>query len=129
MRLNKKGEGGFMESVMVMMIVIISLTLFLAILPSAFNNDKETDTIPTEFLNDIYVTDSGISCGIDIEETMKSDGFTAFRLVVRIIGIDERYELSSGERSSDNMLYTSGTILVNFGGRTMNAEYELAVWR
>jgi len=129
MKLNCRGEGGFMESVVVMMIVIISLTAFLAILPSAFNNDKEGETIPTEFLGDISIEDSKICCGTDIEKTMKDSGFSSFRLMVKTIGIGGTYELSSGERNSDDMMYTSGTILVDFEGRTINAEYELAAWR
>jgi len=129
MRLNKKGEGGFMESIVVMMVVIVALTAFLAILPSAFNDDKDQDTIPTGFLNGISIEDSEICCSTDIEKTMRDGGFSAMRLVIITIGIDGTYELFFGERNSDDMTYTSGTILIDAGGRKINAEYNLAVWR
>jgi hypothetical protein len=129
MRMNRKGEGGFMEAAAVTMAVVVSLSAFLAVLPSAFDGDVKDETIPSGFLDGISVTDSGISFGTDIERTMSDGGFSAIRLTVRVIGTDRTYEFSSGDRSSDNMSYHSGTVLVSADGRKVNAEYELAVWK
>ena len=126
---DKKGEGGFAESITIMMIVVISLTAFLAILPSAFDANEREEKMPTDVLDGISISNSEMSFGTDIGTAMAERGFSAFRIVIRIIGTGETHSASAGEIDPDNMSYASGTVLINADGRRVNAEYEMAVRR
>ena len=126
---DRKGEGGFAESITIMIVVVISLTAFLAILPAAFSDNVREERMPVDLLDNISISGSEISFGADIENAMSERGFSAFRIVIKVIGTDRTYEVSAGSGDQDGMMYRSGTVMADVDGRRMNAGYEMAVWR
>lgn len=130
MRLNKKAESGFMGAIIAVMVVTISLTAFLSLLPSAFEDtDDETD-VPTQILGGLSIVGGTIHSDKDIQQIVEDNGITALRLILKVPAfMEDGCELNIGIPDSDNMQHISGTCIVNMDGRTVNAEYGLAVWR
>jgi len=134
MRLNRKGEGGFMGSVLAMMIVVISLTAFLSFL--AFSTSQENDRgteIPADLLNDVYIVSGKIDA--DLEGRMcyviERYGYEGMKVILEISdGIyDSSLTVSVGSCDTDRIFSKCGVITVmTDDGRCVPVRYTMAVW-
>ena len=128
MRLNKKGEGGFVEAIAAVMVVTVALTLFMALLPSVMNDDANEREIPRDVLNGLYVSEGKLCCDSDLKETVSAMGYSAMTLKVWKFGTTDEYTMTSGIPNGDDIVHRSGTMPMRVDGRTVNVGYEMAVW-
>ncbi|MDR0334904.1 MAG: hypothetical protein LBH69_03360 [Methanomassiliicoccaceae archaeon] len=134
MNINKRGEGGFMESMIAVMIVVISLTAFLSFLAFSLSHDTEKATeVPTEFLSGVRIANGNIEA--DIEDRMiaaaELHGFIGMRVTLSAVdGIyDSKLTLDVGHQDSDVIHTKGGTIVVRTDdGRSVPVNYSVAVW-
>jgi len=133
MKLNNKGEGGFMESMAALMIVIISLTAFISFLAFSISQESTTDNeIPLNILNDVRIVNGEIEA--DIEEKMlvsvETNGYAGMRVILSAAGIyDSSKTLNVGRQDSDAVNTRAGTIIVRTDdGRSVPVNYTMAVW-
>ena len=134
MRLNSRGEGGFTESMVAVMIVVISLTAFVSFLAFSLSPGAErTADVPTDFLNFVHIVNGNIEA--DIEDRMIASaelyGFAGMR--VDLSAADGTYDsvltLNVGHQDTDVIHTKGGTIVVKDGnGRSVPVNYSVAVW-
>jgi hypothetical protein len=135
MDLNKRGEGGFMESMVAVMIVVLSLTAFLSFLAFSLSEDTgaERDVMPLDILNDVRIVDGNVEA--DIEDKMNTAvrmyGLVGMRVILSADdGIyDSKLTVNAGSQDSDNIRTETGTIIVKADtGRYVPVNYLMAVW-
>jgi len=134
MDLNKKGEGGFPESVAAVMIVVISLTAFLSLLSFSVSIqiEKEAD-IPLDMLNPVCIVNGCIEADVEqcMTEMMERYGYLGMRLTLSAAGAmyDSELIVSVGTRDHGDIRSKGGTIIVSSdGGRSVPVNYSVAVW-
>lgn len=125
MRIGKKGEGGFAESMVALMAVIVTLMMFMAILPSAFMDDDDDDiSVP----GPMSVIDGTLVMN-NAEAAVEENGWIAMSVTVTVIGTDMTFTATFGEPPSYDPRILSGTAILGMDdGRRMNSEYRMAVW-
>ena len=133
MKLGIKGEGGFTESILAMMVVIISLTAFLSFLAFSLPDEMENDPeIPLDVLSDVRIIKGNIEA--DIEEKMREAieryGFRGMRINLSVHVIYEsQLTMSAGSFDSDVILSKSGTLIAGSDdGRSVPVRWSMAVW-
>jgi len=134
MRPNGKGEGGFMESMLAVMIVVISLTAFLSFLAfsTSHEHEKEAD-IPADILNGVRIAGGNIEA--DIEDGMTSTiaryGYKGMKVILSTADplFDSSLTITEGSCDSDVIRSRGGTIIVRSDeGRSVPVNYSMAVW-
>ncbi|MCL2786645.1 MAG: hypothetical protein FWD81_05460 [Methanomassiliicoccaceae archaeon] len=134
MKLNRKGEGGFMESMLAVMVVVISLTAFLSFLPFSMSVEDYVDhDIRSDILDGVRISGGKIETEIGerIEETMIRYGYEGMTIILSVSdGIyGSEVTFSAGSRDSDNIVSKNGTITVRADdGRSVPVKYSMAVW-
>ncbi|MDR0791004.1 MAG: hypothetical protein LBE47_00515 [Methanomassiliicoccaceae archaeon] len=134
MKLNGKGEGGFMESVIAVMVVVITLTAFLSFLAffTSHNNDKDIDIPATDIFDHVSIVNGSIEADIyDImTEMIERYGYRGMRVTLSTSGIyDSSLTMNAGTNDSDIILSKNGTIVVRSDdGRSVPVNYSMAVW-
>ena len=134
MRLNRKGEGGFMESVLAVMVVVISLTAFLSFLALSVSQDHDGDPfIPNDLLDDVRIVGGCIEA--DLEDRMycviERYGYDGMKIILEISdGIyHSSLTQSAGSCDSDRIFSKNGLISVRTDdGRSVPVRYSVAVW-
>ena len=135
MKLNSKGEGGFMESMIAVMIVVISLTAFLSFLAFSLSQDnaEERNDMPLELLNDVRIVNGKIEADIEdrMDAAVRMYGFEGMRIILS--AADSRYDtqltLNAGYQDSDTIRSKGGVIVVRTDdGRSVPVNYTMAVW-
>ena len=134
MRLNKKGEGGFMEAMVAVMAVIITLTAFLSFLALSISYDDEDDPdIPLDLLDHVHIVNGKIEA--DIEERMdiiiNRYGYAGMRVILSTAGsvFDSSLTVNAGITESDIIRSKGGTMIVKADdGRSVPVRYLVAVW-
>ena len=134
MKLNGKGEGGFMESMLAVMIVIISLTAFLSFLAfsTSYEHEKEAE-IPTDILSDVIIVDGNIEADVEDRMTamMERHGYKGMKLLLSTADtiFDSSLTINAGSFESDVIRSKGGTIIVKADdGRSVPVNYSVAVW-
>ena len=132
MKMNKKGEGGFMEAIMAVMIVTVSLTAFMGFLSysdlGALNDDSAIDV---SFVRCLAVDDGVItgSCAKEMENAVCRNGYSGMALDAWIAGTDSDFRETVGITDGMNADSVSGTLSVTSGdGRTYAVCYEVVYW-
>ncbi|MCL2608162.1 MAG: hypothetical protein FWD92_06395 [Methanomassiliicoccaceae archaeon] len=134
MDLSKKGEGGFMESMVAVMIVVISLTAFLSFLSfsTSVQVEKEAD-IPLDLLDNVCIINGQIEA--DVEQRMieitERYGYKGMYLRLSTAGAMYDSELIISVGTCDHGIIRSkgGTIIAGSdGGRSVPVNYSMAVW-
>ena len=134
MKLNKKAEGGFMEAVLAVMAVVITLTAFLSFLSISLSDDHEAETeISLNILDDVRIVDGNIEADIEdkMNETVERYGYGGMKVVLSISnGIyDSSLTIGVGEFDSDVAASKNGTVTVRTDdGRTVPVSYSMAVF-
>ena len=125
--MNRKAESGFMGSMIAVMAIMTVLTVFLAVLPSAFE-DRDDNEIPLYFLDTVSVVNGKIVIGTDMEAFLVKEDIKALSIIVRPIDRTETYSEMFGHSDSDKIKIKTGILVLKVEDRTLNAEYETAVW-
>lgn len=123
-----------MESMLAVMVVIISLTAFLSFLAfTTFQQPSEETEMPTELLSDVRIVNGSIDA--DLEEKMMNTveryGYRGMRIILSISdGIYDSYvSVSTGSFDSDIVNSDNGIIIVRSDdGRSVAVSYSMAVW-
>ena len=131
---DKKGEGGFMEAIMGLMVVTIALTAFLGLL--AYTNLGEIDertTLNTEFIEKLGLKEGKLSGETHdhMESFIERNGLNGARLTVIIAGTlsDASLTDSVGITDGNNVDSINGTFPIESDdGRTFVASYEVVYW-
>jgi len=135
MRMNKKAEGGFMESIVAAIAVVITLTAFLSFLAVSLSSTAATEVkgIPQDLLRDVTIVNGEIEA--DIEEKMVAvkelNGYEGIRVILSVSdGIyDSELTVSVGKFDSDRIHSQTGTTMVRTDdGRNVPVNYVMAVW-
>jgi Tfp pilus assembly protein PilV len=134
MRLNKKGEGGYMESMLAVMVVVISLTAFLSFLAysSSQHSEKEAE-MPSDILDDVRIINGQIEADIEgkMANAIERYGYEGMRVILSVSdGIyDSKLTVSVGSHDSDVILSKNGSMIVRSDdGRSVAVTYSMAVW-
>ncbi|MDR0198291.1 MAG: hypothetical protein LBI08_00925 [Methanomassiliicoccaceae archaeon] len=134
MRLNEKGEGGFTESIVAVMVVVISLTAFLSFLAFSVSHDTERGTeIPLDLLNEVYIVNGNIVADIGPRMVVVAETYGFAGMRVTLTTADSTYDssltLNVGHQDTDNIRTVGGTIIVRADdGRSVPVNYWVAVW-
>ena len=123
-----------MESMIAVMVIIITLTAFLSFLSfsMAYVPEKGID-VPLDVLDDVSIVNGKIES--DAEEkmliSMERYGFKGMRVILSVA--DTTYNstltLNLGSNDSDIITTKSGTIIVRSDdGRSVPVNYTVAVW-
>ncbi|MDR2865941.1 MAG: hypothetical protein LBV13_00825 [Methanomassiliicoccaceae archaeon] len=133
MKMNSRGEGGLTESVLAVMIVIISLTAFLSFLAFSMSEDQERGKeVPLDFLDDVQIINGAIEADIEekMEELIRIYGFIGMCVILSTSGIyDSEVKITTGSTDSDTIISAGGAIAVRSDdGRSVPVNYSVAVW-
>lgn len=134
MKLNKKGEGGFMEAMAAVMVVTIALTSFMGLLAySELPTTEKSVEIDTTFLNSLKI-DDGVIVG-DIHDELQyiadTNGIETITVNVKIVGniALSTFTDTYGENRTTDVVSRTGTIYLDADdGRTFIASYEVICW-
>ena len=135
MKINSKGEGGFMESMAAVAVVVISLTAFLSFLAFSVSHDTEEkeNELPLYILDDVRIANGDIEA--DIEDKMNTAieryGYTGMRVTLTADDgtICSAVTLNAGHQDSDVIRSRTGTIIIAAdNGRSVPVNYAMAVW-
>ena len=125
--LNRRAESGFMGAMVAVMAVMTMLMVFLAVFPMAFE-ESDDDEIPMYFLDSVSVAGGKMIFGTDMEEFLKKEDIKGIKVILRPIGFDGTYSEMFGSSDSDEITVRTGILVIPVEDRTLNAEYEVAVW-
>jgi hypothetical protein len=134
MKMNKSGEGGFMESMIALIIVIISLTAFLSLLAFSFSHDTGGEIeMPLNVLDDVRIVNGNIEADIDekMATALETHGLAGMRVVLSVSdGIyHSEVTFNAGRRDGDLIHTRTGTIMIRSDdGRCVPVGYIMAVW-
>jgi len=129
--MNNKGIGGFMEAMMAMMAITITLTAFMGLLAyvHAIPEEKEIDT---SFLNDITI-ENGKMNGFDGSKAITAASIidaTGIYVSIETIGpaLKDSYEFRYGTQSPRTSSEDGTITIASDDGRTVLAHYEVVIW-
>ena len=131
---NKKGEGGFMEAIIALMMVTVALTAFLGILAySEIGNTDEDISLDTDFIEDLEIADGRITGETDreLERFIEKNGLNGTRLTVNVAGSlsDASLRWTVGIEEGNNVGTMTGTFpICTDDGRIFAASYEVVYW-
>ena len=132
MRKDRKGVGGFMETMVAMMIVTIVISMFMTTF--AYNNmqQEETYNISTDFLNGLSISEGRI-IGLDPDYTVKESermGYHSMTIHIHVAGTIHDIDLETGTFIQNcNQEIRNGTfMLTNEKGDRFAATYEVVAF-
>lgn len=100
MRIDRKGDIGFPEAIMAVMIVVLMLTGYMALVAGdILNNETKTSELDCGIFDNLTITDGKID---DISEQLIS-----YAEVEGILGIKIQYEIPGGLASANDLEYGS----------------------
>ena len=129
--MDRKGIGGFMEAMMAMMAVTITLTAFMGILAYADISTDGTD-IDTSFLDGLRIMDGKIY-GINedaIISSISTYDVSGIQVNIDTIGdiLYDSLKIRYGTETSMNRFKEGTVTLDSDDGRRVLAHYEVVVW-
>ena len=131
---NKRGEGGFMEALVALMMVTIALTAFLGILAySEIGSSDDEMTLDTGFIEKLRLVDGDITGETDrqLELFIEKNGLNGTRLTVEVAGTlsDSSMVRDYGTCEGNNVGTMTGTFSIDSDdGRVFAASYEVVYW-
>ena len=131
---DRRGEGGFMEAIIALMMVTIALTAFFGML--AYSEIGESDdgiSLDTGFIEDLKIIDGEIFGETEkqLDSFVEKNGLNGTRLTVKVAGTlsDAVMVRSSGYEEGNNVGTMTGTFSVDSDdGRVFAASYEVVYW-
>jgi Tfp pilus assembly protein PilV len=134
MRYGGKGEGGFIESMMAVMVVIIALTAFLSLLAYSTSYDNEKDiSIPANMFNDVCVVNGSIEAPLEnrMNDLAERNGYLGITVMLSTADplYDSAITITVGSSDADRIWSGNGTIIAGTDdGRSVPVKYSMAVW-
>ena len=131
---NKRGEGGFMEAMVALMMVTIALTAFLGMLAySEIGKSDDRVTLDTRFIEDLQIIDGEIVGETEkqLDHFVEKNGLNGARLTVEVAGTlsDASLVRTSGTAVGDNVgTFTGSFSISSDDGRVFAASYEVVYW-
>ena len=127
---DRKGIGGFIEAMLALSIIVVSVTLFMGILAGQSIDDCEEE-IDTAFISSLQVVDGRISDDLDISFVTERYCYSAVELDVSIsVPSEDSFSFSYGDTENTPQRTLSGTVLLKDDeGRTVLASYRMVLWR
>ena len=125
--LNRRAESGFMGAMIAVMAVMTVLMVFLAVFPTAFE-ESDDDEVPIYFLDGVSVAEGKMTFGVNMERFLEKENIKGMKVIVRPIGFDDTFTEMFGSSDADRVTVRSGVFVLTVDDRTLNAEYEAAVW-
>jgi len=131
---DKRGEGGFMEAMVALMMVSIALTAFLGMLAySEIGESDDTITLETRFIEDLQIVDGEIVGETEnqLDRFVEKNGLNGTRLTVKAAGTlsDASLVRTSGTTEGNNVGTFTGTFPIDSDdGRVFAASYEVVYW-
>ncbi len=131
MRMDKRAEGSFAETMMAMMVVTVALTVFMSVFAYSLSTDEEEQRISTDFLDSLRVEDGEIT-GIDesyVQEECVRKGYTSMVIRIETAGDINKASLSLGGSSDSDFTFVRGTTSIPCDdGTTVLASYEVVAF-
>ena len=132
MRMNRRAEGSFAETMIAMMVVTIALTAFMGLFAySCCHTDGSDVRISTDFVKDLRIEDGRI-VGVDqsyIDDECTRKGYSAMVITVETAGDLNRCSLRLGEGADSDYSFVRGTINIPCDdGTTVIASYEVVAF-
>lgn len=132
MRKDRRGIGGFMETMVAMMIVTITISAFMAVFAYTNLPEAEVPGISTDFLKDILVIDGEIT-GIDdsyVVEESERKGYRSMTVCIRSTGDLYDLELNIGTPTygCDQIIENGIFMLEHDDGSRCAAVYEVVAF-
>ena len=131
---DRRGEGGFMEALIALMMVTIALTAFFGMLAySEIGGSDDTISLDTGFIEDLRMVDGEIVGNTEkqLDRFIEKNGLNGTRLTVKVAGTlsDAVMIRTSGYEEGDNVGTMTGTFPIDSDdGRVFAASYEVVYW-
>lgn len=122
-----------MESILAVMVIVITLTVFLSFLAFSTSQHHERETeIPTDIFDDVRIVNGNIKADLEnvMIDTIERYGYRGMRIILTATGIyDSSITLNVGTNDSDTIRSKNGTIVIRSDdGRSVPVNYSVAVW-
>ncbi len=131
MRMDRRAEGSFMETMAAMMVVTIALTVFMTVFAYSLQSDTREQTISTDFVDSLRIEDGEI-VGVDesyISEECTRRGYSSMVITVETAGDVCRTGLRLGESLETDFTYVKGTVDIPCDdGTVVVANYEVVAF-
>ena len=131
MRMDKRAEGSFAETMMAMMVVTVALTVFMSVFAYSLSTDDGEQRISTDFLDSLRVEDGEIT-GVDesyVQEECVRKGYASMVIRIETAGDINKASLSLGESSDSDFTFVRGTAAIPCDdGTTVLASYEVVAF-
>jgi len=134
MKFNGRGEGGMIESMMAVMIVMIVLTAFISLLAfsTSYQDEKEIG-IPANMFDDVRIVGGGIEAPMEERMADLAERYGYHGVTVILSTADHLYDseirITVGSSGTDRIWSVSGTMIVGTDdGRSVPINYSVAVW-
>lgn len=132
MKMNRKAEGSFAETMIAMMVVTIALTAFMGVFAySCCHNDGPDTRISTDFVKDLRI-EGGEIVGVDqsyIDDECTRKGYASMVITVETAGSVNHCSLRIGTGSDSDYSFVRGTIdLPCDDGTVVIANYEVVAF-
>lgn len=131
MRMNRKAEGSFAETMMAMMVVTIALAAFMGVFAYSLHTQESEVRISTDFVKDLRI-ENGEIVGVDqsyIDDECTRRGYSAMVITVDTAGSINGYHLRVGQGNGHDFTSVSGTLdLECDDGSVVLARYEVVAF-
>lgn len=114
MRMNRRAEGSFAETMVAMMVVTIALSAFMSVFAYSLHTADDGDQyISTDFTDGISISDGEFS-GIDedyVSEECARRGYASMVIVLETAGGVDHVYLKLGTSSDTDFTFTKGSFI------------------
>ena len=123
-----------MESMMAVMIIIITLTAFISLLAFSTSHHSERDIgIPSNIFDDVCIVDGNIEAPVEerMKDTAERYGYQGMTVILTSADpfYDSEMTITVGSSDTDRIWSASGTMIVGTDdGRSVPVNYSVAVW-
>ena len=132
MKMDRKAEGSFAETMIAMMVVTIALAAFMGLFAySSAHADGPDTRISTDFVKDLRIEDGSI-VGVDqsyIDEECTRKGFSGMVITIETAGSVNHCTLRLGSGADSDFSFVKGTATIPCDdGTTVIANYEVVAF-
>ena len=131
MRMNRKAEGSFVETMAAMMVVTIAVTAFMGVLAYTQVPEEKDLQVSDDFVEDLKI-ENGVIVGVDqeyIDDECTRKGFSSLVIIVKTVGDNNRAELRIGQSSESDFKAINGLADIPCSdGTTVLVSYEVVAF-
>ncbi len=111
MRMDRKAEGSFAETMVAMMVVTIALTVFMTVFAYSLQSDTREQTVSTDFADSLRI-EGGEIVGVDgsyVEDECTRRGYSSMLITIETAGDVNGARLVLGRSIDSDFTYVRGT--------------------